>query len=696
MRKIISKILKNRDLLSLFLAIIVFCIIFIFSLTNIFYGFNKKIQDLYYLFSDNNISRNLLVVEIDEETLSWRKDNFWEITYEWLWRFPFDRKYYAKVIDNLTDAWALTIWLDVVFWEKSNIESDKILSDSIKKSKNIVLWLWRNSSWYIEYPYEKFSDYTKASWYYAPSVDKVTNIVYSIVPYSEIKNRDNTSSIYEHFSISILRLYYSKLYNNDNFLTSKILEKEDKIIINEKIELLKSRINNKEVLINYSDAKKFNKESFLDIYNNNFDKNKVKDKIVLIWATAKWIKDVFNTPLWVEYWVYTHANMINTVITKNMIKYLDKNMEWLIIFLFIIISVYFNISKSSYVLIFSNISIIALIIISILFITVFTNILLNYPFELFFAIIFSLILSNIVKYIIENKSKKKLNRALSEYVSEDVAKEILSWEWVINLDWENKKISIFFSDIEWFTTISEKFSPEQLVWFLREYLSDMSDIILDNKGFINKYEWDAIMALWWTFWNDDKKTYNSCISAINQQKLLKQLNVNWMKSWLPEIKARIWIHFWNAIIWNIGSKWRKMEFTALWDSVNLASRLEWVNKFYWTYICVSEDVYEEEKDNFEFRYLDRIKVKWKDNAIKIYELLWVKWELEESILENKDLFEQAVSVYLTRDFKKAKNLFEKLIKNGDKPSNTYLDMCELYIKNSPSDDWEWISVMDSK
>ncbi len=176
---------------------------------------------------------------------------------------------------------------------------------------------------------------------------------------------------------------------------------------------------------------------------------------------------------------------------------------------------------------------------------------------------------------------------------------------------KKKKLAIYFSDIEWFTTISEKFEPEDLVWFLREYLSEMSDIIMDENWFINKYEWDAIMALWWSFIEYDKWAYYSCLSAIKQQALLKTLNNDWKERWFAEIKVRIWIHTWEAIVWNIGSTWRKMEYTALWDSVNLASRLEWVNKFYWTYICVSEDIYIETAEYFEFRYLDIIKVKWK-------------------------------------------------------------------------------------
>ena len=449
-------------------------------------------------------------------------------------------------------------------------------------------------------------------------------------------------------------------------------------------------------MVNYINTEKYYKKSFLDIYNGDFDESEVKDKIVIIWATAEWIKDVFETPIWSLYWVYLHANLINTVMTNNWIRYINTELELLLIFLLVIVSVYFNISRSSYVLIFSNISLIWIFISLILFVTLTTNYLFSYTVEFIIALILSLAISNIVKYYSENINKIKLNKALSEYVSEDVAKEILSGEWKINLNWENKEIAILFSDIEWFTSISEKFSPEELVKFLREYLSEMSNVIMDEKWFINKYEWDAIMALWGVFRNDWQESYRICESALKQQELLKKLNVDWFNRWFSEIKIRIGLHIWNAIIWNIWAEWRKMEFTALWDSVNLASRLESVNKFYGTYICVSESIYEKEKDNFEFRYLDNIKVKGKDKSLKIYELICFKWKLSKELNEIFFKYRIAVNLYNNKSFTEALKEFTELSNLKDKPSLTYIERCEYYIKNPPSDDWDWIWTMISK
>jgi adenylate cyclase len=309
----------------------------------------------------------------------------------------------------------------------------------------------------------------------------------------------------------------------------------------------------------------------------------------------------------------------------------------------------------------------------------------------------STVISNIVKYIIENKDKTKLNTALSEYVSKDIADEILSWEWNINLEWDKKRIAIFFSDIEWFTTISESFSPEKLISFLKDYLSEMSEIIFSNKWFVNKYEWDAIMALRWVFEKEPGNISKSaCDTALLQKQRLIEFNEKWTKKWLPLIKVRIWINTWEAIIWNIWYIWKKLEFTAIWDNVNLASRLESINKFYSTYICVSESVYNETKDLFEYRYLDKIKVKWKNIALNIYELLSNKWKLKKKEKDIYTKFWKWITFYLNRDFDKALELFVELSELWDPPSFIYKERCLTYIKNPPLDNWDKVWTMTEK
>jgi len=689
---VFKNILKNRNLLSIVITFFIFLFVFSLSGLDVLTILNKKVNSLYF-YKPKPVSNNILLIEIDEDTVAWRKLPNGVITKKWLWRFPFDRKYFAEVINKLKDAWATVIALDVIFWEESNPESDKLLSDAIKNAWNVVLWVW--PEWQdVRYPYPMFWDNALAEWYFSVNLNDVTDTVYSIRPFAKFKN---SVELFNHFSLAILRWFYAKIYEDNSYLTNDFVFTKDKITLNDRIKMLRSWTNKNEVLINYAETYRFYKKSFLDVYNWEFNKNDVKDKIVIIWATAEWIKDVFQTPIWPLYWVYLHANLINTIITNNWIVYINIYLEWLLLFMLVIISVYFNISRSSYVLLFSNIAIVWLLIWFIYYITWYTNFVFSIFVEFFIALFWSLIVSNVIKYYIENVNKTKLNKALSEYVSEDVAREILSWEWLINLNWENKVITIFFSDIEWFTTISEKMTPEELVAFLREYLTEMTDVIIEENWFINKYEWDAVMALWWVFWKDWIETFRACSAAIKQHQVLTKLNLKWNKRPFLDIKVRIWIHEGSAIIWNIWAEWKKMEFTALWDSVNLASRLEWVNKYYGTYICVSETIYEKERENFEFRYLDKIRVKWKQQPIKIYELINFKWDLREDQKEMLFSYRIASNLYLNWEFSESLIHFNNIVKKWwDKPSMTFKERCEFYIKNPPGKDWDGVWTMKDK
>lgn len=227
--------------------------------------------------------------------------------------------------------------------------------------------------------------------------------------------------------------------------------------------------NTDEILINYIPGESFQKVSFHQIYNKKslaeLSKNiDLKDKIILIGPAADGFNDSFYTPNGTEYGMYIHANILNTILSKQFMIYFNKYIEWLLIFFLIILSVQVNLSRNSQVLLLGNLGIIAIFwVIFPISIVLGTNLILNFPSEIILSLLLAFSASNIVKFITEDANKKKLNSALSEYVSRDIAQEILKQEGRIKLDGEKKKLVCFFSDIEGFTTISEKLSPEELV-----------------------------------------------------------------------------------------------------------------------------------------------------------------------------------------------------------------------------------------
>lgn len=178
----------------------------------------------------------------------------------------------------------------------------------------------------------------------------------------------------------------------------------------------------------------------------------------------------------------------------------------------------------------------------------------------------------------------------------------------LHLGGEKRDVAVFFSDIAGFTTISESIGTERLFALIGEYLSQMTDILIRNKGTLDKYVGDAVMGLFGAPLRIDRPEALACKTALEQQSRLRMLRSKWKKEGLPKVEARIGIHAGEAMIGNIGSKTR-FNYTAMGDTVNLASRLEGVNKEYGTFICVSETVVERTGSEFVFRELDTIKVK---------------------------------------------------------------------------------------
>lgn len=679
--------IQNKFWISSVITIIV--LLFILSAnTSYFWDFFDRLN-LYmqnWLFQSEvakvwwkSANKAILVVEIDDRTL--QDADKW-----WLGRWQeFRRKYYAKVIDNLKSDWAIVIWLDVLFSEKWIYyrDDDRILAESIKKAWNVILAFHKRNS---IYPIDELRKASSWIWDVFTIVNTVNQNVYSIFPFY---NNDNPLS----FSIKVLQKFYEETSWESQPL--KIDANNPKYFELNKLKIPYARwesiSGNKDMLIDYLiRPTDFTKLSFIDVYNKNYDPNMIRDKIVFIWSTATALHDEYQTPVWIIPWVYTHVNAANTILNGNFLSYFNRYSEiWILILFTYLITILWVYDKRKYYFVSSLFILIILYFFFYIYSYSYENIVFSYPIQFYSWIFLSFLFVSIYRYLYEDKWKRLLQNALSQYLAEDLVKWVLLNYEKVKLWWQKMENTIFFSDIAWFTNISEKMEPEELVHFLSQYLKDVSDVIIDHKWFINKYEWDAVMALWWAFWQENKQAYLACVAALDQQKIIINLNKSFKEKLWLEISVRMWINKWPVIVWNIWSEWRKIEFTALWDNVNLASRLEWINKFYNTLICISESVKIAAWDDFVFRYLDRIIVKWKRNAVDIYELIWFKNEvLSEKLNLIKD-FEKAIILYKQKDFKKAQNIFEELSQLWDNSSVIFLERCINFIKNPPQEDWDW-------
>ncbi|WP_061285471.1 CHASE2 domain-containing protein [Leptospira interrogans] len=224
------------------------------------------------------------------------------------------------------------------------------------------------------------------------------------------------------------------------------------------------------------------------------------------------------------------------------------------------------------------------------------------------------------RILTEEENVKYIRSTFSKFVSKDVVDELLKNPDNLNLGGSKRDITIFFSDIRGFTTMSEKMGPEELVQFLNQYLSEMTEIIIEFKGTIDKYMGDAIMAFWGAPVPLEDHAYYGCAAGLAQMRRLATLKEEWKSLDLPQMDIGIGLNSGPAVVGNMGSSHR-MDYTCMGDTINLGSRLEGTNKEYGTHIIISEYTYEKVKDRVIARELDLIKVKGKTQPVRIYELL---------------------------------------------------------------------------
>ena len=227
------------------------------------------------------------------------------------------------------------------------------------------------------------------------------------------------------------------------------------------------------------------------------------------------------------------------------------------------------------------------------------------------------------RILAEEENVKFIRNTFSKFVSQDVVDELLANPAAIALGGSKKEVSVFFSDVRGFTTISEALGPEELVQLLNEYLSEMTELIIQYRGTIDKYMGDAIMAFWGAPVENQEHAYFTCVAAIAQVRALHRLQKGWSERDIPVLDIGIGINSGPAVVGNMGSS-RRMDYTLMGDTVNLGSRLEGITKTYGVKICISEFTYERVKDRVYARELDLVRVKGKLEPVRIYELMGLR------------------------------------------------------------------------
>jgi len=302
-----------------------------------------------------------------------------------------------------------------------------------------------------------------------------------------------------------------------------------------------------------------------------------------------------------------------------------------------------------------------------------------------------------VEYLTEGRQRRQLRTVFDRYMAAEVVDEIMRNPEAIRLGGEKKELSVFFSDVAGFTSISEKLDPETLVELLNKYLSAMTDVILRHRGNVNKYLGDGIMAIFGAPRGDPNHASLACFAALDSQSELGKRREQWKAEGRPEIHARIGINSGWLVVGNMGSQAR-MEYTVMGDTVNLASRLEGANKFYDTLILLGPRTYELAAQDIEAREVDRMRVKGKKEPVVVFELLARKGCLSAEQQRVMETYLEGLEAYKRRDFKTAAERFEAALAldPSDGPSRVYLERAKEYLMAPPSANWDGVYELKSK
>jgi len=257
---------------------------------------------------------------------------------------------------------------------------------------------------------------------------------------------------------------------------------------------------------------------------------------------------------------------------------------------------------------------------------------------------------------------------------------------------------VLFTDIRGFTTVSEKMDPNQLVSFLNEYLTEMTNIVFDHEGVLDKYMGDAIMAFWGAPKDQPNHAELACRTGFHMMRRLHELQPVWVERGLPPLNIGVGVNTGPMTVGNVGSRMR-FDYTVMGDAVNLGSRLEGVNKEYGTNIIISDSTLAEVRDKFAVRYLDLIAVKGKKEPTAIYELI-APLDVPEALppKEFLDAWDAAVLLYKDQQFEVAEAAFRKVLelRPDDPPSLVYLERCQEMVASPPGVAWDGVYVFTHK
>ncbi|HEX8026886.1 MAG TPA: adenylate/guanylate cyclase domain-containing protein, partial [Vicinamibacterales bacterium] len=301
------------------------------------------------------------------------------------------------------------------------------------------------------------------------------------------------------------------------------------------------------------------------------------------------------------------------------------------------------------------------------------------------------------RFALGQRERRLIRRAFQHYVAPAIVKQMLDDPGRLKLGGEAYDVTVIFTDLEGFTSVAEHLSPEELKARLSTYFKAMMDVLLVEHATLDKFIGDAIMVYFGCPVADAAHAHRACRAALAMQRRLAALNDEWRQVGKPALHMRIGVNSGTAIAGNMGTD-EIFNYTILGDCVNLASRLEGVNKYYGSSIIVGEDTWNRVSGAFEGRELDWIRVKGKADPIAIYELLGDAGGLSDRARRIRSQYAEGLRLYRQRKWNDAAAQFRGVLETdpGDGPSRTLHERCVSSAQHPPPEPWDGVYVMAAK
>ncbi len=454
------------------------------------------------------------------------------------------------------------------------------------------------------------------------------------------------------------------------------------------------------IMINYrGDAKSFKHIPVTDILSGKVPESELKGKAVIVGATAIGIYDMRVTPFTSVFpGVEIHASIVDSVLKGEFLYH----PTWAAVFdvLAIVLAglllgvvlpragVFLGILTVS-VLFFGHIFFCQYLFSS-------QGWILNmvYPLLVILAVYLSI---TVYKYLSESRQKRFIRSAFSTYLAPTVVQQLIDSPENLELGGEEREITAFFSDVQGFTSISEKLTPHELVELLNEFLTEMTNIILKHEGTVDKFEGDAIIAFYGAPNALENQAQTACLTCVDMQNRLGELREKWHQEGKPELKMRIGLSTGPAVVGNMGSR-NRMDYTMMGDTVNTAARLEGVNKIYGIYTLVCETTFKKASQRVWGREIDSINVVGKAEPVTVYQILGYAEDIDETMMKMTGLYAEGLHLYRQQHWDSAIDKFDAAlsISPDDGPSKTMRDRCVTYKMEPPSQHWNGSYSMKTK